>query len=918
MQRVVLRGRAEPMARALDTLRRAQRTGRPAVLIVTGPAGIGRSAYLRAVANEAASLGFRVGAGGSGDGDATIPGAPLLVALRSGPDPLLGHEAFTSLASLYDREVWLVDRISDLLSDLASRTPLLIVLDDVQGADPLTRFALRLLPARLSGRPVVWALASRGGRNDIVDTVADSAGVTAAVTRVTLGPLGDDDVDDVVRDHLGRAPSDELRDLIRSAGGVPAWVVRLLQGADGDTDSGVPDLDAQAELLRSTRRRLAALPPLASELVRLAAVWDRPLSMSIAASVLAGPTAVQLADAAHNACADGVLERRRDLVVLPHHWVREVVYGDIDTHDRRRLHLRCAQYLRDTGDRLTASGHLRAGAAPGDADAARSLLSAADDQVGSSPNEAATLARSAWALVSEGAPRHQEVAEHALEILHATGRDREAATVADVVLDQLTRDPVDDPVTVGWWQAREIRSLIATSDWDAVRGRLDAATTHRPSDGQPPPAVQAARAVVDAMTAPRSVLADARQATTRLLAAAVSHGDTLTRELAVTAAVSCDRREMRHGSAWRTLAPTTRMSTTALTVERIRTLQDLDRHHAASAELESIGAGATAPPGSGRQTPAALIVAARQDLDLGRLADAYARARALAVIARETCDPVHRDAAAAITAEVDTHHGVDVALDVPTDATVVEWSSGLRVLQAATVARRGDTDAAVRLVLPVAAAYRAGFCATMWSPSWTVMLVRVALAAGDRCLAEQVVAVADGVSASNHDIPSWVGTSQQTSGLLAGDTDLLAAAVHTLRAGPRPLLLATALVDLGLALAGPERADEAVAVLEEAVSLHRKFGATSGAAVAAGALERLGVRHRPVAAADGRPVAGWTSLTDSELVVVRLISNGHTNRSAATELGISPNTVGTHLRSVFGKLGVRSRVQLSNFVHEQG
>jgi DNA-binding CsgD family transcriptional regulator len=50
--------------------------------------------------------------------------------------------------------------------------------------------------------------------------------------------------------------------------------------------------------------------------------------------------------------------------------------------------------------------------------------------------------------------------------------------------------------------------------------------------------------------------------------------------------------------------------------------------------------------------------------------------------------------------------------------------------------------------------------------------------------------------------------------------------------------------------------------------------------------------------------------------VVELISAGHTNRSAAAELGVSPNTVNTHLRAVFRKLDVKSRVQLTNAYRE--
>ncbi|MFC7640562.1 response regulator transcription factor [Streptosporangium lutulentum] len=41
---------------------------------------------------------------------------------------------------------------------------------------------------------------------------------------------------------------------------------------------------------------------------------------------------------------------------------------------------------------------------------------------------------------------------------------------------------------------------------------------------------------------------------------------------------------------------------------------------------------------------------------------------------------------------------------------------------------------------------------------------------------------------------------------------------------------------------------------------------------------------------------------------------GHTNRSAAAELFISPHTVNTHVTSIFRKLSVTSRVQLARAV----
>ena len=72
------------------------------------------------------------------------------------------------------------------------------------------------------------------------------------------------------------------------------------------------------------------------------------------------------------------------------------------------------------------------------------------------------------------------------------------------------------------------------------------------------------------------------------------------------------------------------------------------------------------------------------------------------------------------------------------------------------------------------------------------------------------------------------------------------------------------------------------------------------------------------APAPRRPDKGWEALTAAEFAVAELISAGNTNRLAARALGISPNTVGTHLRAVFAKLDVRSRVQLANAWNARG
>jgi DNA-binding CsgD family transcriptional regulator len=60
-----------------------------------------------------------------------------------------------------------------------------------------------------------------------------------------------------------------------------------------------------------------------------------------------------------------------------------------------------------------------------------------------------------------------------------------------------------------------------------------------------------------------------------------------------------------------------------------------------------------------------------------------------------------------------------------------------------------------------------------------------------------------------------------------------------------------------------------------------------------------------------RPTSGWASLTPTERDVVRLVSEGLANNDIATRLFVSPRTVQSHLRHVYAKLGLSSRVQLA-------
>jgi DNA-binding CsgD family transcriptional regulator len=58
----------------------------------------------------------------------------------------------------------------------------------------------------------------------------------------------------------------------------------------------------------------------------------------------------------------------------------------------------------------------------------------------------------------------------------------------------------------------------------------------------------------------------------------------------------------------------------------------------------------------------------------------------------------------------------------------------------------------------------------------------------------------------------------------------------------------------------------------------------------------------------------WSALTRAERNVVRHVAKGLTNRETAEKLFVSAHTVDYHLRRVFQKLGLRSRVELAHLV----
>jgi DNA-binding CsgD family transcriptional regulator len=189
-----------------------------------------------------------------------------------------------------------------------------------------------------------------------------------------------------------------------------------------------------------------------------------------------------------------------------------------------------------------------------------------------------------------------------------------------------------------------------------------------------------------------------------------------------------------------------------------------------------------------------------------------------------------------------------------------------------------------------------------------VMMVRIALAAGDTDLAGFAATAAAERAVRNPGVATIIGVAAHCRGLRDRSGRDLDEAVDALSAGPRPLALASALEDAARLADEPR----AVAALDQALEIYTTCGATRDAARVRHQLRDLGVRRRPKIAP--RPRRGWAGLTASELAVARLVAGGLSNREAAERLYVSVHTVGSHLRSAFRKLGINSRMELAALV----
>jgi DNA-binding CsgD family transcriptional regulator len=362
----VLRGRRVERA-SLDRLLAEARASQGQVLVLLGEAGVGKTALLDYLQEQAS--GFRVArvAGVESEMELAFAGlhqfcAPMLSSLASLPEPQ--RSALHTVFGLSTGEV--PDRllvglaVLGLLSEVAEEQPLLCLVDDAQWLDQASAQALAFVARRLLAEPVALVFAVRDPAEEQqwrglprlkVEGLRD-ADARGLLDAVALGRL-----DERVRDRI-----------VAESRGNPLALLELPKGmsaAELAGGFGLPDaLPVAGRIERSFLRRLGSLPVKTQRLLLVAAaepIGDVALLWRAAGRLGVG------ADAAAPAEAAGLIELGVR-VRFRHPLLRGAVYRAAALPDRREVHRALAEATDPGADPDRRAWHrARAAAGPDEA-----------------------------------------------------------------------------------------------------------------------------------------------------------------------------------------------------------------------------------------------------------------------------------------------------------------------------------------------------------------------------------------------------------------------------------------------------------------------------------------------------------------------------------------------------------------------
>jgi DNA-binding NarL/FixJ family response regulator len=875
------------------------------VVAIEGEPGIGKSRLLAHLASRAAEEGCRVLEARASEFEADLPYSVFIEALG---------DAFAAAGDRHGTHRGLRETLAGLAG---SRRPLVACFDDVHWADPASLDALAALVHRPPGGRVLLALTAREGRMPAVLAAAVGSALREdRAVSLALAPLTPDEAAELVGDA---APA-----VYEQSGGNPFYLEQLARARHapettqtapagqpartrsrppGATSSTPDDLVPPA-VAAALAAELAALSDDSRRVLEAAAVAGDPFEPRLAAAV---------ADMPEAAAFGGLDELLMRALVRPtgtpgrfafrHPVLRHAVYVAAPGGWRLGAHARAAEALERQGaGPVQRAHHVEHAASQGDADAIALLTAAAEELQAPAPSAAARFYAGALRLLPHGSAGRIGLMAR-LADAQAAGGDARGAR--DTLLVALRGASAQErlALTVAlanqeWWlgsheDARrrlhvELRDLPAEPSGDRVRLRLALGLM-----------ALLACDLADARAQWSDARDDARALGDPVFEAAALAGSALASVLEL-GADAADRLDESTAAFARLTEPqlVTRLPAFWMHGRAYRALGDLET---ALGELER-GREMAARTGRERVLLVLVVETVAPLVELGRIRDAIAAAEEGLELARLAGNPrmrlwAHSALSTARLAAGDVAGALREAeeagrLDTPADVHAAgqpHWCLGAALLAA------GNPE-------PAATALREALHHALPAdrPATTADVVEAQLACGD------VAAAGAALAAAQTPATAAALRVAHSAVLLAQGRPEQAVAAAREALGAAPLTAARAKLAEGRALAAVGDRRAAVEALTAAEAALDGFGAIRRRDEAVRELRRLG--HRVL-----RPArdSAHGPLTARELQIAELVAAGRTNREIAEQLVLSPRTIEAHLRNIYGKLGVRSRVELA-------
>ena len=921
--------------------------GEGALIWVEGEPGIGKSSLVAEALAAGSAPGWDIGWGIAGKLTERLPLRVMLDCLQvrpGSPDPRRAHAA-DLLRSLRqglfadgDASVVGIEVLVGLVDELTTAAPTVIVLDDLQWADDASLIVWHQLAASIGQLRLLLIGTCRPAprRPEVQELRAAVIRHGGAV--VTLGPLTETDVTALVTAILGSPPGDTLRQLTAQAAGNPLYVRELV---DAMVRERALEIGPAAEISATGERlpaslaavltdRLGSVSAGAAQLLRTAALLGGRFAVTDLAVVLHRPASALAADVQEAVAAGILTEHPNDPdLAFRHLLIQQALYEGMPAALRTALHAEAARELAAAGaDVLSVAQQLSAANKPGEAWARTWLVESAPALAIRAPQVGAEILRReldatpagdeardglmaslAWALLAAGS--YQEAARRASQALTLmTDPVRRAETHWVLTRAQVSAGRSDDAIATirqalalaelpAEWRARMLALLAmlqraATGDLDAADATAIQALTAGEEAGD---AFATAHALTD-LWLTRSVRRDH--------VAALDHIDRALRVLGDDPGHADLRSFAQDGC--------------------IFTLQNLDRWPQAEVTLRRAR---EASQRSGNPDRATWVTAAVLRYWLGEWDDALAELGPDDADAPGLTHSFLRERWSALLL-----HGVSALIAGRRDertAADQQLRQGL-ALPVQTLADRENQDflvAAHALALEQsgethqAMARLAGMLPRRDGEmtlihQWLPDLVRLALAAGDRPMAQAATRACQAEAAAETHPARATVASLRCRGLLESDPGPLTEAVAHYRALGPATELPAALEDLAVVLARSGREEEASTAFTEAVSLYEDLQARWDIRRAEGRLRPLGVRRGGRGQRAQRAAFGWAALTPTEVKIAVMVARGESTSDIARSLSLSRRTVQTYISHILAKLGVKGRVDIVREALRQG